>query len=169
MFIKHEIRPATESDMPQICDIYNHYIRNTVVTFDLSERDKESFAQEMTILSKEFPLLVATQGETVLGYAYANKWKNRKAYDQAVESSIYMDPEFTSKGIGYHLYLSLINHLRKKEVHSMIAGISLPNVTSVRLHEKLGFHKVAHFREVGRKFDKWIDVGYWELILPAKK
>ena len=166
-FIKHEIRPAEERDCAQLCSIYNHYVRDTVITFDLEEKDEEDFKTEIAQLIREQPYLVACQGDKVLGYAYSNQWRKRRAYQHAVEASIYMDPAYTSKGIGYHLYLKLINELKARGVHSIIAGISLPNVTSVRLHEKLGFHKVAHFREVGYKFEKWVDVGYWELLLPS--
>jgi L-amino acid N-acyltransferase YncA len=168
-FIKHEIRPALEKDAQQLCDIYNHYVRDTVVTFDLEEKNEQDFKTELLQLNDEFPYQVAVHDDIVLGYAYANSWKKRSAYKNTVESSIYMSPEYTSKGIGYHLYLNLVGQLKKKGVHSIIAGISLPNVTSVRLHEKVGFHKVAHFREVGYKFNKWVDVGYWELLLPSER
>ena len=168
-FIKHEIRQAEEKDAGQLCEIYNHYVRKTVITFDLEDKDEQDFKTELSQLIAEFPYQVAVQGDKILGYAYASAWKKRRAYQNTVESSIYMNPEFTSMGIGYHLYLNLINKLRKTGVHSVIAGISLPNVTSVRLHEKIGFHKVAHFREVGRKFDKWVDVGYWELLMPSER
>ena len=167
MFIRHDIRPFEEGDIEQMCSIYNHYVRESVITFDLEDKDVVVFKEELTGIGHSFPVLVAVQENIVLGYAYADRWKRRRAYDRAVESSIYMHPEYTSKGLGYHLYLNLINSLKNKGIHSVIAGISLPNVTSVRLHEKMGFHKVAHFREVGYKFDKWVDVGYWELILPA--
>ena len=169
IFIKHDIIPAEEKHALQLCKIYNHYVRDTVVTFDLEEKDEEYFKDEISQLSKEFPYQVAVHGDIVLGYAYAKAWKRRSAYKNTVESTIYMSPEYTSKGIGYHLYLNLVEQLKKKGVHSIIAGISLPNVTSVRLHEKVSFHKVAHFREVGFKFNKWIDVGYWELLLPSER
>jgi len=168
-FINHIIRPAEEKDAGQLCDIYNHYIRNTVTTFDLEEKDERDFEAELAQLIGKFPYQVAVQGEKILGYAFACEWKKRRAYEKTVETSIYMDPSFTSKGIGYPLYLNLIGQLKKRKLHAIIAGISLPNVTSVRLHEKIGFHKVAHFREVGYKFDKWVDVGYWELIIPSER
>ena len=168
MFIRHEIRPVEEKDIQQICDIYNWYVRESVITFDLEEKKVEDLSRELQLISQDFPVLAVVQDDVVMGYAYANRWKARRAYDRTVESSIYMQPDYTSKGLGYHLYLNLINQLKKKGIHSIIAGISLPNVTSVRLHEKMGFHKVAHFREIGYKFGKWVDVGHWELILPSK-
>ena len=168
-FIKHEIRPAEEKDAAQLCEIYNHYVRDTVITFELDERSKKDFEKEILETTVKFPYLVAVQNDNILGYAYANAWREREAYKNTVESSIYMNPEFTSRGIGYHLYLNLVNTLKTQGVHSVIAGISLPNVTSVRLHEKIGFHKVAHFREVGYKFNKWVDIGYWELLMPIER
>lgn len=167
--MKHEIRPAEKKDAAQLCEIYNHYVRNTVITFELEEKNEEDFINEISELSDKYPYQVAVQNDKVLGYAYANAWKQRTAYQHTVESSIYMNPEFTSRGIGYHLYLNLVSQLKKQGIHSVIAGISLPNVTSVRLHEKIGFHKVAHFREVGNKFNKWIDIGYWELLMPSER
>lgn len=168
-FIKHEIVPVEEKHALQLCKIYNHYVRETVVTFDLEEKDEQFFKDEISNNAKVLPYMVAVHGDVVMGFAFSKPWKNRMAYKNTVESSIYMSPEYTSKGIGYHLYLNLIDQLRNKKIHSIIAGVSLPNVTSVRLHEKVGFHKVAHFREVGYKFDKWIDVGYWELLLPSER
>jgi L-amino acid N-acyltransferase YncA len=101
----------------------------------------------------------------VVGYAYASKWKSRSAYRYAVESTVYLDPRFTGQGIGRHLYGSLIAELRQRSLHAVIGGIALPNPASIALHERMGFVKVAHFKEIGWKFNQWIDVGYWELIL----
>jgi len=101
----------------------------------------------------------------VLGYAYASKWKSRCAYRYAVESSIYLAPDATGRGLGTRLYVALIDALRAKSVHTIIGGIALPNPASVALSEKLGFRKIGQFEQVGWKFEKWIDVGYWELIL----
>ncbi len=78
---------------------------------------------------------------------------------------MYVDPVATTKGIGSQLYQLLLAELREREMHTVIGGISLPNDASVALHEKFGFQKVAYFKEVGWKFDKWIDVGYWQLVL----
>ncbi|CAN5551223.1 hypothetical protein BH10ACI2_BH10ACI2_19800 [soil metagenome] len=112
-----------------------------------------------------YPFLVCEDGDEIVGYAYANRYKLRWAYQHSVEVSVYFKDGFGGKGIGKLLYERLFSELKKGDFHAIIAGISLPNEASVKLHEKFGMMQVAHFREVGRKFDRWIDVGYWELIL----
>lgn len=101
----------------------------------------------------------------LLGYCYASKWKGRCAYRYSVESTVYLSPDATGKGIGSKLYGTLLAELRQRQFHTVIGGIALPNPASVALHEKLGFEKVAQFRQVGNKFGRWIDVGYWQLLL----
>ncbi len=111
------------------------------------------------------PWLVTEDENGSAGYAYADRWKRRSAYRFSTEVTIYLDPERTGKGLGTTLYRDLLDRLPGCGVHVAIGGISLPNAASVALHERLGFEKVAKFREVGFKFGKWIDVGYWEKII----
>ena len=160
------IRSATEGDSDSIADIYNHYILNTVVTFEeqaVSARDVSGRINQ--VLSDSLPYLVAVQDELVIGYAYAAKWHERSAYRYSTESTIYVEPHHVGNGIGSNLYSSLLDNLRERGLHVTMGGIALPNPRSVALHEKLGFHKVAHYKEVGFKFSKWIDVGYWQCVL----
>ena len=91
-------------------------------------------------------------------------YEPRSAYKNSVEVSLYVKNNSKQKGIGTKLYERLFDELSKTDVHAIIAGISLPNEASIKLHEKFGMEKVAHFREVGFKLGRWIDVGYWELI-----
>jgi phosphinothricin acetyltransferase len=100
-----------------------------------------------------------------VGYAYASSWKRRSAYRYAVESTIYLAPEFHGRGLGSELYRALIAEMRARGFHCAIGGISLPNPASIALHEKLGYKHIGQFREVGWKFGKWVDVGHWELLL----
>jgi phosphinothricin acetyltransferase len=111
------------------------------------------------------PWLVYESEGGVLGYAYATKWRVRSAYRYSAETSVYVAPGQGGKGIGSALYKTLLEELRAREIHMVIGGIAQPNPASVALHERLGFEKVAHFKQVGRKFDRWIDMGYWELQL----
>jgi phosphinothricin acetyltransferase len=111
------------------------------------------------------PWLVAEEDGTVVGYAYATKWRTRPAYRQSVEVTVYVASDRRRRGIGSVLYDSLLDELRDHGIHAAIGGIALPNPASVALQEKFGFEKVAHFAEVGFKFGKWIDVGYWQRIL----
>ena len=162
------IRPAKLDDAEQIVAIYNHYVKDTIVTFDTDLKSSFEFRNEMMEVIKKCPYYVAEKEGQILGYAMATDWKSRCSYKYSVESSIYMDPSHKGKGIGYKLYFKLLKELKNTEIHAVIAGISLPNVVSVELHQKMGFEKIAHFKEVGYKFNRWIDVGYWELIFPFR-
>jgi len=159
------IRKVQKSDAQDICSIYNHYIRNSIATFDEEPLNVEQMEERIVMATDELPWLVFEEKDRILGYAYASKWKGRCAYRFSVESTIYLSPESTGRGIGLKLYKALIHRLSELSYHSIIGGISLPNPASITLHEKLGFEKVAHFKEVGWKMDRWIDVGYWELIV----
>jgi L-amino acid N-acyltransferase YncA len=159
------IRPATTDDASQICAIYNHYVAHTPITFEERPVTPEEMTQQIAEVMEALPWLVGEEDGKVLGFAYASKWKGRCAYRYSVESTVYLDPTATGKGFGSQLYQLLFNELRQRGMHTALAGISLPNVASVALHEKFGFQKVAHFKEVGRKFEQWIDLGYWQLFL----
>jgi L-amino acid N-acyltransferase YncA len=159
------IRPATTNDAVQICDIYNHYAMHTVVTFDERPVTPEDMTQQIVEVLEGLPWLVWDENGKLQGFAYASKWKGRCAYRHSVETTVYLDPTATGKGIGSQLYQFLLAELRQRGMHTVLAGISLPNEASVALHGKFGFQKVAHFKEVGRKFEKWIDLGYWQLVL----
>lgn len=159
------LRPCTPQDAAQICGIYNHYVRDTVVTFEEAPVAAAEMAQRITDVTSRLPWLVWEADGAILGYAYATPWKSRAAYRYAVESSIYLAPSATGQGLGPRLYGALIGELRQKGLHCVIGGAALPNPASVALHERLGFSKVAEFREVGFKFGRWIDVAYWELML----
>jgi len=161
------IRIVTPEDAQAIVNIYNEYIENSIITFETELVDSADMAMRITqALNSELPWFVAEskQGE-VLGYAYASKWKGRCAYAHSVEITVYVCSTAHGQGVGTTLYHALFEQLRADQYHVAIAGISLPNEASIALHEKFGMKKVAHFAEVGFKFDQWIDVGYWQVIL----
>ena len=158
------IRSSHPADAPRICEVYNHYVRESIITFEELPVAEDEMAQRIATAAARLPWLVAEQDGAIAGYACATPWKLRSAYRYSVESTIYLAPEFTGRGIGSELYRALIAKLRDCDVHCVVSGISLPNPASVALHEKLGFQKIGQFREVGWKFGKWVDVGYWELI-----
>ncbi|HBC86938.1 MAG TPA: phosphinothricin acetyltransferase [Lentisphaeria bacterium] len=158
------IRKAKTTDAKTICSIYNYYIENTVVTFEEVPLSASEMAKRIKDIGKDFPWIVYVEGKQILGYAYAGKWKTRCSYRLTVESTVYLHRDAVGKGIGTKLYKALLPMLKKNGFHVVVGGIALPNKGSVALHEKFGFKKVAHFKEVGFKFGKWIDVGYWELI-----
>ena len=164
------IRPAGPSDSAAICGIYNHYVENTAFTFEEASVPPAEMEERIRRISAKYPYLVLEDdgsGE-VNGYAYANTWRERSAYRFAAEISIYVRDDFRGKGMGRRLMERLLEEIRKRDIHSLVAGIALPNERSVALHEKFGFRKVAHFEEIGFKFGKWLDVGYWELILKQR-
>jgi phosphinothricin acetyltransferase len=159
-------RAATADDSEALARIYNHYIRESVITFEETEVAASEMVDRVAKIDRlSLPWLVAESGGVVVGYAYAGKWKERSAYRYAVESTVYLDPNHTGRGIGTRLYKDLLTSLRATSVHTVIGGVALPNAASVALHEKLGFTKVAQFKEVGFKFDRWIDVAYWQFVL----
>lgn len=159
------IRPATPDDAAAIVAIYNHYVATTVISFEERPVTPDEMAGRIGDVMASLPWLVYEAGGRVLGYAYATKWRVRSAYRYSAETSVYVAPGEGGKGIGSALYQELLDQLRAREIHMAIGGIAQPNPASVALHERLGFEKVAHFKEVGRKFDRWIDMGYWELRL----
>lgn len=160
------VRQATHDDAHAIADIYNHYVAATCVTFETDPVTAPDMAERIAETTNAgLPWLVAESASGVLGYAYASKWKGRCAYRFSAESTVYLSKEHTGAGIGRRLYEALVEQLRAAKLHAVIGGIALPNDASIALHERMGFEKVAHFREVGFKQDRWIDVGYWQLLL----
>ena len=160
------MRQATRADADSICRIYNHYVENSIATF---EKDPVT-TTEMTkrieeIATTKLPWLVEETNGQIIGYAYASKWKTRPAYQYSVETTIYLASNACGAGIGTQLYTKLLLEVKTLSMHVAIGGIALPNDASIRLHEKLGYRKVAEFCEVGMKFGKWINVGYWQLKL----
>ncbi len=159
------IRAATTADATAIADIYNHYIATTTISFEEQAVSSQEMAQRITNVSASLPWYIEEQDGVVVGYAYATPWRVRSAYRFSVESSVYVSASHAGKGIGKRLYQTLLADLRQRGIHAVIGGIAQPNPASVALHESMGFEKVAHFKDVGRKFERWVDVGYWELIL----
>ena len=158
------IRNARKRDSSAIAKIYNYYIENTPITFEIKKIKPSEIAKRMKGNSKEFPWIVGLVDGIVIGYAYASEFQERAAYKHSKELTVYIHKNHQGRGYGKMLYKKLISMLKKTDCAVMIGGIALPNKASVRLHEKLGFKKAAHFKKVGRKFGKWIDVGYWERI-----
>jgi len=159
------IRAATTADAAAICAIYNHYVLSTTITFEEVAVPPAEMESRIGETLPSLPWLVWEQDGGMRGYAYASKWKGRCAYRHSAEVTVYLDPESTGRRIGTQLYTALLADLRERKFHTAIGGIAQPNAASVALHERLGFRKVAHFEQVGWKFGRWIDVGYWQLLL----
>jgi len=160
-----QIRPAAPRDAAAICAIYNHYVTETSITFEQEPLSVADMQARIEQVQAGYPWLVAERGGRVLGYAYATRWRSRAAYDFTVESTVYVEHSACGGGIGRPLYLALLAALREGGFHVVVGCIALPNPGSIALHEKCGFEKAGHFRQVGRKFDQWIDVGFWQIVL----
>jgi len=159
------IRNVSAQDAENISKIYNHYIATSHATFELEPIDAVEMERRIAeTVNHGYPFLVAHIDGSVAGYAYGRPFRPRPGYRPAVEVAVYVSESSQGQGIGYALYKNLFDRLFNSDIHTLIATIALPNDQSVRLHEKFGFEKAGHFREVGRKFDRWIDVGYWQLL-----
>lgn len=162
------IRAATEDDAAAIAAIYNHYVAHTCTTFETEPVMPATMAQRIAeATAAALPWRVAQTADGIAGYAHASAWKGRCAYRYTLESSVYLDPAHTGRGIGRPLYIALIDAIAARGMHAVIAGIALPNPASIALHEQLGFRAAGRFEQVGHKFERWVDVGYWQLLLPA--
>ena len=159
------IRKVTIEDAQAIADIYNYYVKNSIATIEEKTVSSYFFVDAINSLTQKYPWFVYETDGEVLGYAHAGLWKSRTGFRKSAELTVYLKSDVTQKGIGTLLYEKVINEVKKLDIHVIIGGISLPNEASVRLHEKFGFVKTAHFKEVGYKFNKWVDVGYWQLTL----
>lgn len=163
-----EIREARKHDLTRILEIYNHYVETTYITFDteplnLAERRIwfEAFASE-----GKHRLFVAETDGLVSGYASSREFRPRAAYARSVETSIYLAPEATGRGLGTALYRRLLDTLEAApDVHRAYGGVAIPNNASIALHERLGFEQVARFSEVGFKLDRYWDVIWFERAL----
>jgi len=159
------IRTSQEQDLPELVRIYNHYVTTTHITFDTRAFNLEQRRDWFDGFSVSGPhrLLVAELANRPVGYASSSPFRAKSAYDHSVETTVYLDPAFTGRGIGRALYKALLEALRAEEcVHRAYGGIALPNPQSIALHERLGFHLVGIFREVGFKLGKYWDVSWYE-------
>lgn len=177
------VRPARADDAAAITVIYNAYIRESIATFEVVPIDAEEMERRMSRLwQRGLPWLVAEDDavaadagteSAVLGYAYAGPFRDRVAYDHTLETTVYVHPDARERGVGTGLYAALFAALQELDpadsvhapVHALLGVLALPNESSVALHERFGMTKVAHLPAVGRKFDRWIDVGYWQRTL----
>ena len=160
------IRPANPNDAQTVAEIYNHYVLTTFISFELEPVSAAEMSGRIAdILGAGLPWLVLENNGRVAAYAYASKWRSRPAYRQTVETTVYVSQDQRGQGFGRAVYTRLLADLTAGGLHTAIGVIALPNEASVRLHESLGFKKAAHFTEVGYKYGKWIDSGFWQLML----
>lgn len=158
------IRPASRADLPRLAEIYNYYIINTAITFDLEPYSAETRAPwfEEHTEGARHQMQVAVENGIVIGYACTGRFRDKAAYKPTVEASIYCAPEATGRGVGSMLYEALFELLAGEDVHRLVAGVTIPNDASIALHKRFGFREIGTFSEVGYKFGRWWDVTWLE-------
>ncbi len=160
------IRYATENDLPQILEIYNEIIANTTAVYYYEPHTLEMRRQWFEERRQQgFPIFVADEDGTILGMSTIGHFRNFAAYKFTVENTIHVAAHARGKGVANLLMPPLIEAAKELKLHAIVAGIDADNEISIALHKKFGFVEVAHFKEVGYKFDRWLDLKFLELIL----
>lgn len=163
------IRIATKGDMTRTLEIYSYYVENTNVSFEYDTPSLEEFIGRYEAIIKKYPYLVVELEGKIQGYAYANTFKGRTAYDWGVEMTIYLDKNCVGKGVGTALYSMLESYLRKQNILNLYVSIVYPYPRSILFHEKCGYKKVAHFEKCGYKFNEWHDMTWMEKVIGEHK
>jgi phosphinothricin acetyltransferase len=162
------VRPALESDLPGILEIYNEAVRNTTATYDY---ETQSLADRRAWFAAhrqdDYSVLVAEEDGSVAGWSALNRYRDRKGYQYTAESSVYVAAAKRGQGVGRALMVPLLHAAEVRGLRAILAGIDAENEASLRLHASLGFERVAHLRRVGFKFGRWLDVIYMERLLPS--
>ncbi len=176
------IRPVEDGDFPAIAELTNLYIRSTPIHFAHREQSPDEFREAWIASRHRYPFLVGVEDDPranpappapaepipfrgLCAYAKCSRWRDREAYAWTAETGIYVHPARQGRGVGTRLYRALIDAARDRGFHTLVAGLTLPNPASERLHEGVGFTRCAHFRAVGWKFERWHDVGFYEFAL----
>ncbi|MBV9732984.1 MAG: N-acetyltransferase [Verrucomicrobia bacterium] len=161
-----EIRSAVSDDLEAMLVIYNDAIVNTTAVYDYQPRTADAQRQWFeTKQAQSLPVFVAVDGATLVGFGSFGPFRPWPAYQFTVENSLYVDSAFRRKGAGAALLASLVTAAQTSGYHTMVAGIDATNEASLALHRKAGFEPVAHFREVGWKFERWLDLVFMERML----
>jgi len=159
------VRSAVDTDLPSLTDLYNHYVLDTPVTFDTTPftvDERRAWFDDHAPTGRH-RLIVAEVGPAgVVGYASSSRFRPRAAYDTTVEASVYCRADWIRRGVGLALYRALFEALAFEDIHRIVAGVTLPNAASVALHERCGFRQIGVLSSVGRKFDRYWDVAWFE-------
>jgi phosphinothricin acetyltransferase len=162
--VESRVREGVEADLPALTEIYNHYVVNTAITFDVrpfTADERRPWFREHAGHAR-YKLLVAEDASGVIGYATTSRWRAKPAYDTTVESTVYCRADSVGRGVGSLLYGSLFAAIEPAGVEQIVAGVALPNAASIALHERMGFREVGVFTSVGRKFDRFWDVAWYQ-------
>lgn len=158
-----EIRPARDEDAARIAEIYNHAVRTSTATFDTVEKTVEDRLNWLHEHGDHYPVVVVVLDHFVVGWGSISRYAERPGWRYTVENAIYLDPDYCGRGIGKAILEHLILEAKKQNFHAIIAQIVAGNESSIRLHEKFGFETVGVMKEVGNKFDQWLDIVLMEL------
>ncbi|HZQ47796.1 MAG TPA: GNAT family N-acetyltransferase [Verrucomicrobiae bacterium] len=169
MKTSYGIRPATESDLVAINGIYNHYVLHSTCTYQEEPEPLEDRRRWFDHHGDQYPVIVAEVDGQVTGWGSLSAFHERSAYRRTVENSVYVHHRHHQQGIGSLLLQALIVQARNLGHRAIIAGIDAGQTASVALHAKFHFEKVGHFKQVGFKFDRWLDVIYMELLLDTPR
>jgi L-amino acid N-acyltransferase YncA len=159
------VRAATPKDAEGILQIYAPHVLRGICTFETGVPTAEEMEARIAKCLQKFPWLVCEVNDMIAGYVYASTHREREAYQWTCESSVYVHNHFTGKGIGAKLYKALFQLLKMQGLVNVYAGITLPNETSIKLHENCGFQLFARYSNIGYKLGRWHDVGWWKLQL----
>lgn len=160
-----DVRQIVIGDAPSVQAIYAPYVTDTTVSFEEVPPDIMEVERRIAAILPRYPYLVAEEDGRVVGYAYASEHRTRAAYRTSVDVTVYVAPGAQRSGVARRLYSHLLPAAASLGYHAAFAGIALPNLASVGLHEAMGFEPIGIYREVGRKFDAWHDVGWWQRLL----
>ena len=159
------IRFATEEDVKEIVEIYNDAIKHTTATFDLVEKTVDEMQEWYKHFSQEYPLFVSTENSSITGYCSLKQFKEKDAYKHSVELSVYIHPNHRKKGLAKLLMNHAISYAKEQNHQTIISCITSGNEVSEHMHRSLGFDKVGHFKKVGMKFNQWLDISFYQLML----
>lgn len=165
MYSKSQIRLFESKDIEAMLEIYQYYVLNTPISFEYEAPSLQEFRNRIDTIIKDFPCLVYEENGIIVGYAYASKFKERKAYQWTTESTVYLKNDYLGKGIGRKLYTTLLEILKLQNYYNVFAGITMPNPKSEFLHKNMGFKEIGVYQNVGFKSDKWHSVMWLSLDL----
>lgn len=163
------LRLANEADASDILNIYAPYVESTVVSFELSVPDLETFQGRVAGISAKYPYLVYESGQGLEGYAYATAHMERAAYGWNAALTVYLRPEAAGKGLGSLLYSRLMDLLKLQNIQNVYGLVTMPNPASEKLHKRLGFKEAGIWEKAGFKFDRWLDVVWYHKSLGSHR
>lgn len=165
MSLKGKLRTATVADVSELLAIYAPYVEKSTISFEWSVPTEAEFSSRVEHVLRKYPYIVYEENEQILGYAYADRAFERYSYRFCAELSVYVREDARARGIGSLLYRALIALCREMRLQMLYGVVTNPNEPSFRLHERLGFERVGYFPHAGNKFDRWLDVVWYGLMI----